>query len=200
MGGFMRKIEIEAYTFSELAEKVQKKIIERERESYPINPAWYNFIIEDQTKILEILGFSDIKISFSGFSSQGDGASFTGKYSYWAEWKKELTDYAPDTIKEGEKLEEIQKKAAYSLSATITRNGIRYVHENSVSMDVELDGKEEDEIFNEIEIEFREWAQNYMRGIYEALEEEYESLTSYEYIKEDLENSDLEYTEEGKKI
>jgi len=40
---------------------------------------WYNLVIEDWQQFLSDIGFDDSEIAFSGFSSQGDGASFTCK-------------------------------------------------------------------------------------------------------------------------
>lgn len=39
-------------------------------------------VVDEWTGVLDYLGFTDIRISWSGFCSQGDGASFTGKLSW----------------------------------------------------------------------------------------------------------------------
>jgi len=50
---------------------------------------WWDHIYEEWTAELEDMGFGGIDISFSGFSSQGDGASFTADsfdFLKWANW------------------------------------------------------------------------------------------------------------------
>jgi hypothetical protein len=73
----MHPISINLYTFGELAPEVQRKVVEHERYINVEDHFWYEPIIEDWTEQLEQLGFENVKILFSGFGSQGDGACFT---------------------------------------------------------------------------------------------------------------------------
>src|SRR5919202_1250224 len=72
----MHTISLTLYTFEELAPEVQKKVVERERYINVDDAYWYELIIEDWTEELERRGFEQVKILFSGFGSQGDGACF----------------------------------------------------------------------------------------------------------------------------
>jgi hypothetical protein len=75
------------YTFRELIEasedpesNVSSRAVDRARDWLSEGAAmfdWYEFSIDDWTTALEQVGFTDAKINFSGFWSQGDGASFT---------------------------------------------------------------------------------------------------------------------------
>jgi hypothetical protein len=67
--------------FNELNDEQKEKVIENNRD---INTdyEWWQFTKEDFHAQLDILGFYDVESYFSGFWSQGDGASFTGKFSY----------------------------------------------------------------------------------------------------------------------
>ncbi len=84
----MRKVTIDVYTFDELSTNAQKRAIEAYR---PIAAAdeWYEYTFELWQKLLSSIGFDDAKLSFSGFTSQGDGASFTcdnvdvAKFASW---------------------------------------------------------------------------------------------------------------------
>lgn len=67
--------------FEELTPEQQNKVIEK---YHDINAdSWdFDFEIMEQEFIskLESLGYSDIKVQYTGFWSQGDGASFTAKH------------------------------------------------------------------------------------------------------------------------
>lgn len=67
--------------FNELTPEQQQKVIEK---YHDINEDTWEFSYEDLEREfitkLESMGYSDIKIEYSGFYSQGDGASFTAKH------------------------------------------------------------------------------------------------------------------------
>jgi hypothetical protein len=77
----MRRIEViyDVYTFEELPEHIQNKLIEDEREylSSDWDQFFYQDILDDWVTRLEDQGFNNPKINYTGFWSQGDGASFT---------------------------------------------------------------------------------------------------------------------------
>ena len=67
--------------FNELTPEQQNKVIEK---YHDINEDSWEFSYEDLKREfitkLESMGYSNIKIEYSGFYSQGDGASFTAKH------------------------------------------------------------------------------------------------------------------------
>jgi len=67
--------------FNELTPEQQQKVIEK---YHDINEDTWEFSYEDLEREfitkLESMGYSDIKIQYTGFYSQGDGASFTAKH------------------------------------------------------------------------------------------------------------------------
>lgn len=65
--------------FNELNDDQKKKVLDNNRD-INVDHDWYENTIEFYTEKLKTLGFYDIKIEFSGFGSQGDGASFTAKH------------------------------------------------------------------------------------------------------------------------
>ena len=65
--------------FTELSEAQQNKVIDK-LSDLNTDHDWYEYIYEDYMSKLKALGFYDIKFEFSGFWSQGDGASFTAKH------------------------------------------------------------------------------------------------------------------------
>lgn len=66
--------------FEELSEEIQQKVLDKYRYLNTENIEWYEYTVDHFKQELEIeYGFADVEIRFSGFASQGDGASFTGK-------------------------------------------------------------------------------------------------------------------------
>lgn len=202
----MRIMETKVYTFNELSEAAQKKALEACR-YFNTDFEWYDYTIADLTNILEILGFSEVKISFSGFWSQGDGASFTGNYTYNPEWEKALLAYAPNDTKWkefGMALEclatKLSKQVKGSLQAEIHRDSHMYSHENTVSYNVYSSEDMYASIPDGIEGSFKDTCKNMMRYIYSTLEKEYEYLTSDEAVKEMILANEYEFTEGGKLV
>ncbi len=72
----MRIQTIEIYSFEELEEAIQKKVLASFRYNFlPSN--WATAIVGSWKSRLEAMGFQQVQIRFSISSSQGDGASFT---------------------------------------------------------------------------------------------------------------------------
>lgn len=67
--------------FNELRKDQQAKVLDKLRYINVDHDYWSESTIDDFKTELEDLGFSDIEVSFSGFWSQGDGASFTAKHN-----------------------------------------------------------------------------------------------------------------------
>ena len=148
------------------------------------------------------LGFKDIKVGYSGFSSQGDGASFTGEIS------------SEDAIKflkahVGNKFKKITKE--YPIVFKITRNG-RYMHENSTSINwdyennyveqdfgVDLSNEYEDSLAT-VSDEINAWMYSKNKDIYKQLESAYDNESSEENIMSLIEANDYEFDENGKMV
>ena len=73
--------------FSKLPEDLQQKVIDKNRNINVDDYDWFDTTKSDFHTDLETLGFYNIDSQFSGFWSQGDGASFTGSYEYAKGWK-----------------------------------------------------------------------------------------------------------------
>jgi hypothetical protein len=75
-------------TFEQLNDEAKEQAREWYREG-GLDYDWWEHIYEEWTAALKEMGFDGIDIAFSGFSSQGDGASFTAKrfdFLMWANW------------------------------------------------------------------------------------------------------------------
>lgn len=175
---------------------------------------WWDAVYEHFDRACEILGIDLDKgePSFSGFWSQGDGASWTGRYRACAMEPKTYAlvptyDLAPAQIREYAPQDETLHTIADELCilgriycpayCSVTRGGhTRYVHESTMSVgDVEpYYGFSEfaDEVITALEegllVQFRALA----GWLYATLEAEHDYLTSDEAVIETLEANEIE--------
>jgi len=184
--------EQEVLTFPELTPEAQQKAIEKYIESEQED--WSGEYVKDQWKEkLEALGFEDVEISYSGFSSQGDGASFTSKQfdlcSMLANLK--LVSKAPGLYR---KFKEYDYFAAHH--CTVRRICHQYAHYNTVRVEIEEYGTEhpQQELAREA---LTEAVRELCKEMYKALEASYESLDNEEHAREYLDNNDDEYKPNG---
>lgn len=195
----MRTIETTLYTYDELPTDAARQ---RAREWYSdggLEYEWWDSVYEDAKTIGEILGFTIDRISFSGFWSQGDGASFVGDYAYAPGWRKKLKAYAPldeDVRAIGDALQSIQKPRRYKLRATIGAMG-RYCHEGTMTAAVETaDGRE---VSADEDAAILECARDFARWIYSRLEADHEYLTSDETVADNIRANGYEFTVDGRR-
>lgn len=197
----MKTVEIECKKFEEWDEDIQEKILEKHWDINVDYEEWWDFIYDDATEIGKLMGIDISRIYFTGFHSQGDGACFEGRYSYEKGGANKVREYAPqdgDVHHIADRLQEIQKKYFYRLSANVKHRG-HYYHEMCTEIDVYRDGnymyfKGADEAEEEIIDILR----SYMRWIYKNLDKAYDHLTSREAIVETFEANSYEFDCRGK--
>ena len=198
----MNIVEIKTFKFSELSEKAKQVAIDQYRndEFYPFDD-WYDFIKSDFHEILELIGFYNIDSCFSGFYSQGDGASFTADYTYKKGCLKAIKNHAPKDNELHNIVKGIishQKDNGYLLSCEIYHSG-NYSHSNTMRFDWTKGGDSYFEwknnfVENEIEQLFKDLANWY----YSKLYNEYEYIMSDECIIENIESNEHDFLESGK--
>lgn len=137
------------------------------------------------------------KIWWSGFSSQGDGASWEGWYSYSKGASARIRQYAPQYKRLhaiADTLQAVQRRNFYRLQATVTQSG-RYVHEMTMRFDVsrtdDIDVSESDEET------LCEALRDFARWIYRQLEAQWDYLNSDESVDESIRANEYEFTELG---
>jgi len=206
----MRQETITLYKFNELTTDRAK---EKARDWYRdggLDYEWWDSSYDDFREIFRILGIdadvpltlrngktgTRLGVSFSGFSSQGDGACFEGSYSYAKGSVKAMRAYAPKDNELQEiaaDLQALQRKHFYKIEARLKHSG-RYCHEYMVEFDVTVDGSDaSDEVTDAV----KESLRDLMRWIYKTLEAEYEYLTSDEAVDESLSTNEYEFEEDG---
>jgi hypothetical protein len=209
------------YKFSELSEEAKQRAIEKEAESAG-SDFWTEPTIEDFERICNILGVTlkqrqyktiggdtryEPAVYWSGFSSQGDGASFEGEYEYKAGSAKAIREYAPKDEKLhaiADDLLRLQKPFLFGLQATITQSG-NNVHEYTMTISPRTKFDDVSEKWSSKAIpedELTDCFRRLAKWVYRSLEAEYDYQTSEEAAREKLEDHDGEdeFTEEGKKV
>jgi hypothetical protein len=175
--------------FNELSEAQQNKVIDNFREDMHHD---FDNLVEDIYEnfkiLLDCIGFEDVEINYTGFSSQGDGASFTGTYRY--------TKYNSDIIK--------AIKAAnveYILDDTDIYNMLSVIESKEESTAVYRMGH----YYHECSIycddnNVQELARALSILIYKELESQYDYLHTDEYINESINCNEYEFDKDTLEI
>ena len=174
---------------------------------------WWHFVYNDFGCICTILGIAidGDEPAFSGFCSQGDGASWTGRYipvhlAPWGTPNKATYDLAPALIREyapeDKTLHAIADELCmlarvyYPAYAHVRRHDNRYVHEMTMCVsavdpyyeDVEFADEVTDALEEALLVQFRALAM----WLYNTLEQEYEFLTTDEAVADTLAANEIE--------
>lgn len=196
----MRTIETILYTFDELNDKAKQKAINTNRYINTDYYEWFDCTIEYVTEALEKIGFSDVKIMFSGFSSQGDGACFTGKYCYQKGALKAIKTEYPQWAELHtfcEELQTLERKDFYSIRFEISHTG-SHCHENATRFDFEDTRNDYGKtIYGFDGSGYKESCRTFMKHIYRSLESEYDELTSDEAVIDAIKSNEYEFLENG---
>lgn len=214
--------EITIYKYGELSESAQQKA--REWYIEGMDYEWWEGVYESAKEDGYEKGFYIDKIYFSGFCSQGDGASWVGQVDV-RQW---LEENYPDSIGLSAWCQLIQEDVVSKFSKVVANNS-HYCHESTMQFsDVEDDGDDyHDEhtmqlpsIFKGMEVQhlfdiiatdpectlksvdditkaIAESGKDYARDIYARLREEYEYLCSEEMMIDHFEANDYHFTNEG---
>jgi DNA polymerase III delta prime subunit len=193
-------IEKTYFTFDELSEEAKEAARKWYRE---LDSTWEyeeEYILEDCKDIAKNIGIDIDKIYYSGFSSQGDGACFTGSYRYKSGSVKAIREDMPNNIELNRIVGELasaQKKYFYGIQAVISHS-YRYYFAKSTDIRVEHNyndiqiGERTEERIQDALTDFMDW-------IYKRLQDSYFETLEDEYIEEAIIANDYEFTEDGEK-
>lgn len=176
----------------------------------------FDFVIEDFERVCEALGVelaeTPVKLYGGGTRhkpcvywslsySQGDGASFDGRYSYAKGSTKAIRAYAgTDTVLHGiaDRLADIQRRNFYGIEAKIVqgRYGAHYVRSNTMNADVfDRNGNDaRDDVASAVQDEMRALADWLFRQL--RAEDEYQCRE--EAISEAMEANEYRFDEQGR--
>lgn len=197
-----RTIEKTLYQFDELSDRAKETARQwwRNLESEEFDS---ECVISDAVECARILGIeidgtpNKPVVHWSGFWSQGDGASFSGRYAYVKGAAKAIREHAPQDIELhniADALQAVQRRNFYGLEATTTHTG-RYQH--SGSMRVDVIGRDYRDVSEDDEDTLREALRSFADWIYRQLEKEYEYRMSDENVDESISINEYEFDESG---
>lgn len=200
-----REITIKVYSIDELDKDAKEYAIAKFREYYP-EDWWANDLIETLKEELDDKGYPDSEIGYSGFWSQGDGASFTCPVVDIKKWLQNT----PKTNKEYANYQRIVKLLDKGFIDVYTAKVVRdnfhnYVHENTISAYTDFrligrlgtDAKRVCEVLEKIEEDINTEIKTLSKDIYSRLQKEYESITSDKAIIAELKDRDNVYLANG---
>jgi hypothetical protein len=183
----MKTKTITLYSFDELSDAAKKKALENLRDTNVAYSDWDDFTIEDlQTELAEN-GFENAKIHYSGFWSQGDGASFDADINL----EHFCTDKRILAIAKEHANFRIEKT---SYANHYSHEKTRYVEYNDITIRQTNIAEALRELSRTIENERYQLS----RKIYRSLEEEYNWRTSDEQIIETIKCNEWTFLENGK--
>lgn len=193
----MREVITKVYNFNELSDKAKELAIEKNRYFNVDSTSWSEFVIDDFCRKCAEYGIDvDGKdVSFTGFWSQGDGASFVG----------EVTDMELFLQRIGV---DLPKDVSERLIVRFSRIGWRYSHEYTCITEYERDFDCDEEI--EAEEKYSEQLNSIYekaeglrvelcRTLYNTLEQSYCELTSDESIAEAMIANEYEFYGTGER-
>ena len=162
---------------------------------------WWDGVYEDVKACAALVGIEIEHIYFSGFSSQGDGACFEGRYDYKPGGAKALRQHAPqDETLHGiaADLQAAQRPAFYQLNARVKQRG-HYSHEHCTEIEV-FDFRDGQYTRHDWHDAIAEPLRDFMRWIYRQLESEHEWLTGDENVDETIRINEYEFDEDGEHV
>lgn len=195
----METICTTVYQFDELSDSAKEKARDWWRRAESEDNSWSEVVIDDAKRIGALMGIEIDNIYWSGFSHQGQGACFTGYYSYERGAAKKVAQEVGDSpscreVKRiARELQKVQRRNFYTLYAYIKHRG-RGEHEYSTCIDVKEVYRDEDgEAIEDLLRDFMCW-------IYKSLESEYDYQNADEQVDEAIRINEYTFTEEGRRF
>lgn len=211
-----RTIEKTIFTLDELSDRAK----ERARDWFRSDPSdhYADFVIEDAATVADLIGI-DLRqrpvtlasgktkyvpaIYWTGFSSQGDGASFEGDYSHKRGAMKALKAHAPtdsELHRICAELQRVQSRYFYRLNASArhSRQNGNYYHSMTMSVECEI----ENSIYAMPDAAACEAVTKALRDfanwIYQRLEAEHNYQNSDEQVDTNILANGYEFDETGR--
>lgn len=208
------------YSFGELSPEAQRNALENNRDINVDYDDWDEGVIEEFKGEMGEIGVDDIKVEYSGFYSQGDGATFSSgdidtRKLFMAVGIKTDKYLDMDTDNEGidkgfydllDTMEDIGQLDRIKIKPEDIGISMRRSNRSfSVSVDVEILDEPEDweepyGFTEDLEEEVTKFLKSKCDDLYQSLEKEYDFLTSDEIVKETLIGNDYEFDEKGNTI
>ena len=211
-----RIIETTVYAVDELSDEAKEAARSWYREA-GLHDEWYDFVYEDFETICRILGIAlatspvrlygggtrdKPQIHWTGFHSQGDGASFFGAYCHARGACNAIRAHAPkdtELHRIADVLQDAQRRNIRQLNASIRQRG-NYCHEYSMAIEVERDSPTGQPPTEGAEDTVVEALRDLARWLYRQLRSEYEHQTSDAAVDEAIRINAFSFTAEGRRF
>lgn len=186
------------YNWDELPEEAKQKALEKYRYMEVEYNDWYEFILDEWKDKLDKIGFTNAKIYFSGFFSQGDGAVFESDIREEKLCLSLMTCNNDIGALKAEKALKLLEPGLWDCH--ITRTNHQYNHELCCKLYLNQyhyakNTKYWDEFFEGFEVDLEDLRKDLCHAIYKDLETEYDYLVSDEYLIDMFINNEYEFTE-----
>ena len=172
-------------SFDDLTDEQKETLVEKHRDINVDFDDWHECTLDVFEHDLNIIGFDNVKIAYSGFWSQGDGLSFTGGYSTHA-----ILDPEELYFEESKSLYAFLKQKHCYFS--IVRRSHHYSHEQTVDISSDLDSRQEEQLLDA--------CRDLMQDFYRRLEREYDYQTEPAQVLETLQANGYEFDAETLEI
>ena len=211
-----RIVETTVFHLGELSEQARETARAWYREA-AARDDWHECVFDDFEAICTILGVRlktrSVRlfgggtrqkpcIWFSGFASQGDGACFDCNYGFAKGAPKVIRAHAPqdgELHRIADALQAIQRRNFYQLRAHANHRG-RGCHEYSMTISVERDSPNNQEMTVDAEDTVTEALRDLARWLYRQLEREYDYQTSDEVTDEAILANEYTFTDDGRRF
>lgn len=205
----------QTYKYTELPKDIQEKVLKAHEAKACEYDDWWCEIYDDTMHDMRSKGIDidDVPrsassgIRFTGFGSQGDGASFTG----WVNLK-EFLEVHKDILMQVPELYHMLGTAGQEplvdIECSLTRVDNRYFHEKTVEFRWDIQWVDDSldwvvgevntvgDLMNFVEVDIEDICRGYMKDLYVKLCQEYDYLQS----EQCLINHDLRYTADGEEV
>lgn len=195
----LEKVEV-TYSFNELSEQVQQKVYNSYLNDIDFQDWASDKIAELEADLENETQGNDISIRYSGFSNQGDGASFTGTIHIGTF----ISDITGTESEYPLLMYVITNNDLYDDYVNVYRTNHHYVHACSVKVgDVSVSGNATDiadyleEELGNLQTAMQEWVEERGNDIYAELEREYENIINFANFRENEMDIENRYTIDG---
>ena len=216
----MRTIEVTLYQYDELPDdKARERARQWWRDASVGDNDFAEFPLNDARDWLQAFGFDISRkdgFSWSGFWSQGDGASFVGTFDaarFDSAAVATLRDERPAMYKTTDGIfSTCASNAAWhafadrvagivasapTMTASLTVGNSHYCHAHTVRIECDAEPTDSDEFHTATFEAFRDLCREMMGQIYRELEAEYEYQNSDEYVIDSIRANEYEFTADG---
>ena len=195
----MKLSTVKLYPFSQLDENIQNTLREEGRDALSLLWSGNDLEAAFEDVHANLYGAEDFELLYDLSYCQGAGASYTCSYDL-LKLLNQLWKYSSSF----DEIKRLVESELITVEVNITRNELsRYVHENTISVDLEVDeydyelSEEQNELLEELEKEIDRFAKEESRRMYRELQDSYEDIMSDDTVEESLSANGECYLENG---